>query len=55
MNGNHFKAAKQIVVVDPKKEKSLQKKLDRLTDVQLFLLTEEVTDLPPFLKEQFPN
>ena len=55
VNGNHFKAAKQIVVVDPKKEKSLQKKLDRLTDVQLFLLTEEVTDLPPFLKEQFPN
>jgi len=35
VNGNHFKAKKQIVVIDPKKEKSLQKKLDRLTDVRL--------------------
>ena len=28
VNGNHFKAKNQIVVIDPKKEKSLEKKLN---------------------------
>ena len=50
VNGNHFKAKAQIVVIDPRKEKSLQKKLDRLTDVQLILLEGEVNSIPPFLK-----
>lgn len=55
VNGNHFKAAMQIVVIDPKKEKSLQKKLDRLTNVQLFLFVEGVTDLPTPIKEEIAN
>jgi len=50
VNGNHFLAKQQIVVIDPRKEKSLAKKLDRLTDVQLILLTDGVTSLPDFLK-----
>jgi molybdopterin-guanine dinucleotide biosynthesis protein A len=49
VNGNHFPAKKQIVVLDPKKEASLQKKLDRLTDVDLILTTEQQTSLYPFL------
>lgn len=55
VNGNHFKANKQIVVIDPKKEKSLQKKLDRLTDVRLLLLTENSNGIPTSLKEHLPN
>lgn len=51
VNGNHFQAKKQIVVIDPKKEKSLHKRLSQLTDVQLILLTEGVEDIFPFLKE----
>ena len=51
VNGNHFLAKHQIVVIDPRKEKSLAKKLDRLTDVQLILLTEGVTSIPTFLKQ----
>lgn len=51
VNGNHFTAKKQIVVIDPKKEASLQKKLDRLTDVSLILLTEDDTTVYPFLNE----
>ncbi|MEM9820144.1 MAG: NTP transferase domain-containing protein [Bacteroidota bacterium] len=51
VNGNHFLAKQQIVVVDPRKEKSLQKKLDRLTDVQLILLEEGVAALPDFLRQ----
>ncbi|MEZ5043108.1 MAG: NTP transferase domain-containing protein [Saprospiraceae bacterium] len=55
VNGNHFSAQQQIVVIDPKKEASLQKKLDRLTAVQLFLLTAEGQAIPTYLKEAIPH
>ena len=55
VNGNHFVAKKQIVVIDPKKEKSLAKKLDRLTDVGLILTVERAAVIPTFLKEHLPN
>ena len=51
VNGNHFKAKKQIVVLDPKKEESLSRKLDRLTDVALILTTKEQENAYPFLKK----
>ncbi|WP_210513834.1 NTP transferase domain-containing protein [Hymenobacter terricola] len=44
VNGNHFRARQQVVIVDPRKP--LDKKLDRLTDVRLILLAEGQTDLP---------
>jgi molybdenum cofactor guanylyltransferase len=37
VNGNHFTANRQIVVLDPKKMESLSRKLDRLTQIDLFL------------------
>jgi molybdenum cofactor guanylyltransferase len=37
VNGNHFSAARQIVVLDPKKMESLSRKIDRLTQVDVFL------------------
>lgn len=55
VNGNHFLAQQQIVVVDPKKEASLRKKLDRLTSVRLFLLTEGVSGIPNYLQEAVEN
>ncbi|MFK7948442.1 MAG: NTP transferase domain-containing protein [Saprospiraceae bacterium] len=55
VNGNHFAAKKQIVVIDERKEASLKKKLDRLTNVELFVLTEGQTEIYPFLKEYIPN
>jgi len=55
VNGNHFKAKQQIVVVDPRKEASLQKKLDRLTDVQLILLSDGVEEPFDFLKTSLPH
>ncbi len=55
VNGNHFTAKKQIVVIDPKKEESLSRKLDRLTNVGLILMTEAATEIPTFLKEHLPN
>lgn len=55
VNGNHFTAKKQIVVIDPKKEESLSRKLDRLTNVGLILMTETAEEIPNFLKEHLPN
>ncbi len=55
VNGNHFEAARQVVIIDPRKEQSLQKKLDRLGNVQLFLLAEGQTDIYPFLKAHLPE
>ncbi|MEL6866163.1 MAG: NTP transferase domain-containing protein [Bacteroidota bacterium] len=55
VNGNHFKAKRQIVVIDPQKEASLKKKLDRLSDVQLILLADSNLSPYPFLKEALPN
>jgi molybdopterin-guanine dinucleotide biosynthesis protein A len=55
VNGNHFEARTQIVVVDPKKEDSLRRKLDRLTDVRLLLLAEGVKEVFPWLKEALEN
>ncbi|WP_223847313.1 NTP transferase domain-containing protein [Hymenobacter montanus] len=49
VNGNHFRARQQVVVVDPRKP--LHQKLDRLTDVRLILLAEGQTDLPAVLAE----
>ena len=47
VNGNHFRARQQIVIIDPRKP--LDKKLDRLTDVRLILLAEDQTELPAIL------
>lgn len=47
VNGNHFRARQQVVIVDPRKP--LDKKLDRLTDVRLILLAEGQTELPAVL------
>ncbi len=48
VNGNHFKAQNQIVVLDPKK--NLEKRIDQLTNVVLILTTEECRELPGLLK-----
>jgi molybdopterin-guanine dinucleotide biosynthesis protein A len=49
VNGNHFRARQQVVVVDPRKP--LDKKLDRLSDVRLVLLAEGQTELPAVLRD----
>ena len=53
VNGNHFRARQQLIILDP--AKPLEKKLDRLTDVRLILLPEGVTELPDYLREHLQN
>ena len=55
VNGNHFKAKHQIVVIDPKKKESLSRKMDRLTDVRAILFTEEVSEPYDFLRDHLGN
>ncbi|WP_221420343.1 NTP transferase domain-containing protein [Fulvivirga sp. M361] len=51
INGNHFKAAKQIVLINEKKRASLERKLDRLTNVTLFVLDDGQQEVFSFLEE----
>lgn len=53
VNGNHFRARQQIVLLDP--AKPLQKKLDRLTNVRLLLLPDGVTEVPGYLQEHLAS
>jgi len=55
VNGNHFKANRQIVVIDSKKKDSLHRKLDRLSNVDLFLFVEGETEIYDFLKTHIEN
>lgn len=53
INGNHFLAKMQVLVIDP--VKSLEKKLDRLTDVKLILLKDATVEIPDLIKENLED
>ncbi len=53
VNGNHFVAQHQVVLLSAKKKESLSRKLDRLTDVIAFVRDDE--EVYDFLKEAIPN
>ena len=53
VNGNHFTAARQIVVIDERKP--LEKKLDKLTDIQMILVKDSSAEIPSYLVQQVSN
>ncbi|WP_400191576.1 NTP transferase domain-containing protein [Hymenobacter sp. B81] len=53
VNGNHFRARQQVAIVSA--QKPLEKKLDRLSDVQLVLLEEGQAALPGYLQAHLPT
>ncbi|MDB5261127.1 MAG: molybdopterin-guanine dinucleotide biosynthesis protein MobA [Adhaeribacter sp.] len=53
VNGNHFPAQAQVIVIDP--AKPLEKKLEKLTNVKLILLQEGVTEVPAFIRQHLPD
>jgi len=55
VNGNHHQVKAQVVIIDERKKKSLQKRLEQLTGVQLFLLEETQSEIFDFLKEAIPG
>jgi molybdenum cofactor guanylyltransferase len=55
VNGNHFEAKSQILVIDPKKFTSLEKKLKKLTHVKAVILLEDNQVIPDFLQAYLPD
>lgn len=61
VNGNHFEAARQVVALDRRKFDSLSRKLNRLTQVDLFLTKTgdaefvQPDEMPAFLKSHLPG
>lgn len=55
INGNHYAGEQQIIILDPEKEASINKRIDQITDVQFFVKL--TNDIEPFssIKEKFPN
>ncbi len=54
INGNHFEAQTQVVIIDETKKRSLQKRLSQLTNVQLILLAGNSVDIFDFVKKTVP-
>lgn len=55
INGNHYKGAKQIIILDEAKEESLSRKLDRLTNVRAIITTDHRSLPYDFLKEHIAD
>lgn len=53
VNGNHFNAKSQVLIIDP--QKSMESKLDRLTDLQAIMLTENDGEIPEYIKNALPQ
>ncbi len=53
VNGNHFNAEMQIVVVDDRKP--LEKKLDKITNPLMIILSEGVGEIPEYLKNHLAD
>ena len=55
INGNHQPAKAQVVIIDSNKKASLQRRLEHLTNVQLFLLADNAEGVFDFIQEANPN
>lgn len=55
INGNHFEAAKQILILDEEKEASVLKRISQLTNIQGIIKLKKETVIFPFLIEKFPE
>jgi len=55
VNGNHFEAKAQVVILDPAKKTSLLKRLSQLTQVELVLLAGDTKDISDFIGEAVPG
>ena len=54
-NGNHHQAKAQVVIIHENKRASLQKRAEKLDNVQMILLADNATDVFDFVKEAVPH
>lgn len=52
INGNHYPASRQIVIIDQKKKSSLERRKDQLTRIDLVLVPNDVSEIFDFVKER---
>ena len=55
INGNHFEAKSQIVIIDENKRSSLNKRLSQLTNIELILLADNTDEVFDFIKEKISS
>ncbi len=55
INGNHYQAAKQIVVLDPEKEASVKKRIGQITDIPFLIKRTNESKIFDCLKDKFKN
>lgn len=55
VNGNHYQAEQQILILDRAKEASVLKRLDQLTNVQFLIKTEKDLEVFDLLAERYPG
>ncbi|MHB1922101.1 MAG: NTP transferase domain-containing protein [Chitinophagaceae bacterium] len=55
VNGNHFEASNQLLVIDSQKKESVQKKLPLLKNVRLILMAQGEEEVFDFIREGLPN
>lgn len=54
VNGNHYPASRQIVVVDKAKESSLKRREEQLTDIA-YVIAEDESEIYPFVRERMTD
>lgn len=52
VNGNHYPADNQIVILDASKKDSLERRKDQLTNIKLVILPDENFEIFPFVKSK---
>ncbi|MCF6214003.1 MAG: NTP transferase domain-containing protein [Flavobacteriaceae bacterium] len=55
INGNHYPAAKQIVILDPEKEASIKKRIDQITAIVCFVKKTNDAKIFDCLKNKFKD
>jgi len=55
INGNHYEGAKQILILDEKKEASIKKRIDQITSVQFIIKLKKETEIFDCLRRKFPQ
>ncbi len=52
VNGNHYPAKKQIIIIDEKKKDSLYRRVDQLTDIDIVIVNESEEEIFDFVKDK---
>ncbi|MEZ4800691.1 MAG: NTP transferase domain-containing protein [Flavobacteriales bacterium] len=55
VNGNHFEASKQLIVFNPEKEKSLEKRKGQLTEIIAFYCDGKKEEAEAYFNHHFPE